>query len=275
MKRKTAKDKVEDLHGHYPYPELEALKRQAWRWTRDNLKAIQSAEPSIPAELINRTRDNWSPLFAIAEVAGGEWLEKCRAAALVFQEGRPDETSIGVMLLADLQELFRESEGNQLSTEDILNSFAAMDERPWPEWRKGKPITARQLAKLLKPFGIQSKNIRFRNEISKGYELSDCQDVFLRYIASNPLHPLQDNESNNLDPLSDPLQTDNVADTKSNLSTEKQSNVADVADWRPMGEALGTATGYIDADGKSQHADNVEDAWAKIMVEYEAKKVKP
>jgi len=179
------------------------------------------------------------------------------------------------MLLADLQELFRESEGNQLSTEDILNSLAAMDERPWPEWRKGKPITARQLAKLLKPFGIQSKNIRFRNEISKGYELSDCQDVFLRYIASNPLHPLQDNESNNLDPLSDPLQTDNVADTKSNLSTEKQSNVADVADWRPMGEALGTATGYIDADGKSQHADNVEDAWAKIMVEYEAKKVKP
>jgi len=58
MKRKTAKDKVEDLHGHYPYPELEALKRQAWRWTRDNLKAIQSAEPSMPAELNNRTRDN-------------------------------------------------------------------------------------------------------------------------------------------------------------------------------------------------------------------------
>ena len=151
MKRKTAKDKVEDFHGHYPYPELEALKRQAWRWTRDNLKAIQNAEPSMPDELINRTKDNWSPMFAVAEVADGAWPGKCRAAALAFQESRPEETSVGVMLLSDLQELFRESEGEPLSTEGILKSLTTMDERPWPEWKKGKPITARQLAAFSGP----------------------------------------------------------------------------------------------------------------------------
>jgi len=275
MKRKTAKDRVEDFHGHYPYPELEALKRQTWRWTRDNLKAIREAEPSIPGELINRAKDNWSPLFAVAQVAGGEWVKKCRDAALAFQMNRPDETSVGVILLSDLQEMFRDSEGEPLSTEEVLKSLAAMDERPWPEWKRGKPITARQLAKLLKPFGITARNVRFGDKILKGYELSDCEDAFARYIASNPLHPLQDNENNNLGPLSDPLQTDNVADRKSDLSTGKQSDVADVADWRPGGEAMGTAvTEYIDGGGKTQNADNVEDAWAKIRAEHEAKRVK-
>jgi len=259
MKRKTARDKVEEFHGHYPYPELEALKRQAWRWTRDNLKAIQSAEPSMPVGLINRTKDNWGPLFAIAEVVGGEWVEKCRVAALAFQEGRPDETSVGAMLLGDLQELFRESEGEPLSTEDVLNALAAMDERPWPEWRKGKPITARQLARLLKPFGIQSTNIRFGDKILKGYELSDCQDAFFRYIASNPQHPQQDNESNNLDPFSDPLQTDNVADTKSDLSTEKQANVADVADTTPCGETC---------------SENLDEFYAMLRADLQAKKAR-
>jgi putative DNA primase/helicase len=233
MKRKTAKDKVEDFHGQYPYPELETLKRQAWRWTRDNLKLIRNAEPPMPAGLINRTKDNWSPLFVIAQVAGGEWPNKCLDAVLAFQESRPDETSVGVMLLTDLQELFRESEGKPLPTEEILKSLATMDERPWPEWKKGKPITARQLAKLLKPFGVTSKNVRFGDKIPKGYELSDCQEAFARYIASNPLHPLQDNKNNDLGPLSDPLQTGNVADQKSDLSNGKQSNVADVADRDP------------------------------------------
>jgi putative DNA primase/helicase len=233
MKRKTAKDKVEDFHGQYPYPELETLKRQAWRWTRDNLKLIRNAEPPMPAGLINRTKDNWSPLFVIAQVAGGEWPNKCLDAVLAFQESRPDETSVGVMLLTDLQELFRESEGKPLPTEEILKSLATMDERPWPEWKKGKPITARQLAKLLKPFGVTSKNVRFGDKIPKGYELCDCQEAFARYIASNPLHPLQDNKNNDLGPLSDPLQTGNVADQKSDLSNGKQSNVADVADRDP------------------------------------------
>ena len=34
-----------------------------------------------------------------------------------------------------------------------------MEDRPWPEFRRGKPISQVQLARLLKPFGIKSKAI--------------------------------------------------------------------------------------------------------------------
>src|SRR5215471_21406908 len=54
MKRKTAKDRVEDFHGHYPYPELAALQRQAWRWAHDNLLAIGQCKLALPDGLINR-----------------------------------------------------------------------------------------------------------------------------------------------------------------------------------------------------------------------------
>lgn len=234
MKRKTGKDKVEDFHGHYPYPELEVLKRQAWRWTHDNLAAIKGAKSQIPDGLINRTKDNWSPLFAIAEIAGGQWPKKCREAALGFQKSKPDETSVGVMLLADLQNFFRESEGKPLPTEEILAELTKLDERPWGEWKKGKPISAIQLARLLKPFGIRSRTIRVRENTPKGYGLDECHDAFTRYIADpEPPHPQQANSFTDLGSYSEAQQPDNVADEKDGLSFRNQSDVADVADQNP------------------------------------------
>jgi hypothetical protein len=210
MKRKTGQDKVEDFHGHHPYPELEVLKKQAWRWTHDNLSTIRDARPSMPDGLINRTKDNWSPLFAIAEVAGGGWPKKCMDAAWAFQKGKPDETSIGVMLLSDIQDLFRESEGEPLPTEEILNELSKLDERPWSEWKKGKPITAVQLARLLKPFGIRPTTIRIGDKTPKGYNIEDCVDAFRRYIPpptdSEPQHPQQTYNFNDLDPVSEAQQ---------------------------------------------------------------------
>ena len=107
---------------------------------------------------------------------------------------------------------------------------------------------------------LSQPDIRFSDKIQKGYELSDCGDMFARYIAVNSQHPQQVNESNDLDSFSNPQQTENVADQKSDSSIEKQSNVADVADWTTKGEAC--------VDGR----ETVDEAWAKIRAEHEAKK---
>ena len=46
-----------------------------------------------------------------------------------------------------------------LSTNHLLGALQALEERPWSEWRRGKPISARGLAHVLKPFKVQPATI--------------------------------------------------------------------------------------------------------------------
>lgn len=86
-----------------------------------------------------------------------------------------------VQLLADLQDIF--GGDNHASTETLLSKLNAMSDRPWPESSRGKPLTARGLARLLKPFGILSKTVRLSStDTVKGYERKDFLDAFARYL---------------------------------------------------------------------------------------------
>jgi hypothetical protein len=60
-----------------------------------------------------------------------------------------------------------------------------MEGRPWPEW-KGKPITKNAPARLLKPFFIRPKDLRFGPQNASGYELSAFEDAFARYLSAEP-----------------------------------------------------------------------------------------
>ena len=53
--------------------QLDLLRRRAARWVADHLPALQAADPAVPDELDDRQADNWRPLLAIADEAGGEW----------------------------------------------------------------------------------------------------------------------------------------------------------------------------------------------------------
>jgi len=53
-------------------------------------------------------------------------------------------------------------------------------------YNRGKPITPRQVATLLKGYGIQSKTIRMTfNQTPKGYVVSQFQDAFKRYLETD------------------------------------------------------------------------------------------
>ncbi len=47
----------------------------------------------LPNELRNRDRDVWSPLFAVAELIGGEWPQECLAAYKMLYSPRKDEVT--------------------------------------------------------------------------------------------------------------------------------------------------------------------------------------
>jgi hypothetical protein len=161
------------------------LQRRCLRWAQDHLGTLTAADPALPVALHDRAADNWRPLVAIAAAAGGAWSARITTAITALTPMTEDDTA-SVLLLADLQQLFAEKNVEKLLTESILGRLSTLDERPWPAWHKGKPLSARQMATLLRPFGIHSKDLMTDAGTKKGYVLEDCRDAFARYLPAMP-----------------------------------------------------------------------------------------
>jgi Protein of unknown function (DUF3631) len=161
---------------------LEKMARMASRWAADHAGALAEADPVMPAGTINRAADNWRPLLAVADMAGGAWPERARRAVIELSDDSEDAMSSGVLLLADLRELFTKQPSGVLFTREILKALHADETRPWPEWKSGRPITDRQLASLLKPYKIKPKTVRRGTETDKGYKLDWFADAFASYL---------------------------------------------------------------------------------------------
>ena len=91
-----------------------------------------------------------------------------------------------------------------------------MKTRPWPEWRNGKPITVRQLAKLMAPHEIAPKTIRTTSGTAKGYLFSMFDDAFSRYLPpTDPSHRNNPQETGIFGESYPPQGAADVADRKS------------------------------------------------------------
>jgi hypothetical protein len=63
----------------------------------------------------------------------------------------------------------------------------------WGEWRGGHPLSAVQLARLLKPFGVRPRLFRTGPIVARGYLLENFSDAFARYLPGGPAKPLPTN----------------------------------------------------------------------------------
>jgi Protein of unknown function (DUF3631) len=189
MKRMLNSERVTPLRegrtGH-----LEPLFRKAARWAKDNADELRKAEPELPAPLYGRAADNWRPLIAVADQAGGAWPKEARCIA-EKHSGRYDDLA-HVMVLHDVLGVFKaRAPLERLSSSDIVEALREMEERPWPEWKQGRPITPRQLAKLLDPFGVVPVTVKLiGGKTSKGYHKERFEELAQRYpLDPPPLNP--------------------------------------------------------------------------------------
>ncbi|MCH8314268.1 MAG: DUF3631 domain-containing protein, partial [Nitrospinae bacterium] len=184
MKRKGTGEKIEKFR-RKNLEIFSELKQKAARWAEDNFEIAESWEPKIPESLNDRAADNWEPLLIVAEIAGGQWPELARETALLISGSQDDdEDAIGVMLLSDIRDYFHENETDRVTSEDLGKHMVELEDRPWPEYRKGKPISKTGIARLLKPFGITPKSIRVGTRTPKGYLKEWFEDVFTRYLPN-------------------------------------------------------------------------------------------
>jgi hypothetical protein len=163
--------------------EFVALKRKAARWAADNIDRLKAADPKIPPALHSRAADNWRALIAIADQAGGPWPERARTAAIYLSLRECEDESVKEQLLFDIRDIFDAKRADRISSSLLVDYLVMNPDRPWAEWRHGRPMTQRSLARLLKDFQIFPKTIRLdKDKTIKGYELEQFHEAFKRYL---------------------------------------------------------------------------------------------
>jgi len=184
-------DRADDLH---------TLARTCARWSDDYVDDISSIEPDMGG-LINRTADNWRPLFTIADLIGLDWPARIREAADTLIGTEPD--SDDSVLLADIKSNFEAKDADRLSSEEICEALVAMEGRPWAEYGKSaKPISKNQLAKRLKRFKIVPDSVRIGGKTPKGYYRHQFQEAWDRYLSLTPQEtPSETQHRNNVDEM--------------------------------------------------------------------------
>lgn len=188
-----------------PQKEVVSLWAELNQWQKDHDEdlALRAAleEPQFPPELSSRQQDCAQPLVQIADLIGGDWPQRaCVALVNAFALGAFEDFHSSNQILADIREAFA-AKGNPgwMSTADVLEFLHAMDDRTWDEWSKGKPVNAKDLATLLAPFGIKSKNHRvgdIQDKVVKGYS----QEHFIASWQSHVAADLQNSTKQNPKP---------------------------------------------------------------------------
>jgi putative DNA primase/helicase len=161
--------------------EFAVLRGQLSRWATDNFAKLTDPDPQISDALNDRAADNWRPLLAIADLAGGDWPARSRDAASILSGEGHESTSINVELLSDMRLAFGDM--HEIRSADAVAKLIADPERPWTDWKHGKPLTQKQLAGLLKPFGIISTTVHPPvGAHGKGYKRTDFEAFWQAYL---------------------------------------------------------------------------------------------
>jgi len=122
----------------------------AARFAADHFDQLRQTVPAVPTTLENREADNWLPLLAIADAAGGAWPNIARQVAEnLALTNRATEQSVAVLLLEDIHTVLSAHTGERIQSADLVKALLQFEDRPWAEWKGGKGITTHAVARLL------------------------------------------------------------------------------------------------------------------------------
>jgi hypothetical protein len=114
-------------------------------------------------------------------MAGDGWPQRAREAACILSGEGHDASSVNVELLSDIRQAFGDLD--VIRSIDLVAELTKDPERPWVEWRHGKPLTQKQLGGLLAPFGITSETVSIPGLAdAKGYRRIRFNDAWDAYV---------------------------------------------------------------------------------------------
>jgi hypothetical protein len=168
----------------------------------DQLAAVDLDTVKLPEALNDRARNCWEPLAAIAGLAGLIWTDLVQGAATRLSAAADESDGIGVRLLGDMRRVFEYARKEKLLSVTICEALAALDDdtAQWARWHRharedaDRRIQPTDLARLLKPFGVQPRQIKIGSQGGKGYHYADLADALERYVGDPPAETADDDD---------------------------------------------------------------------------------
>src|SRR6266542_3904296 len=107
------------------------LARKLARWASDNFDALAACDPPLPPGAFNRLADNWRPLLAIAQIAGGDWPARALAAfnhltpntVRTLSTASPIERNgqnLNVTILKNVRQVFAQNGATRISSKQLV-----------------------------------------------------------------------------------------------------------------------------------------------------------
>ncbi|MEW6322534.1 MAG: DUF3631 domain-containing protein [Acidobacteriota bacterium] len=186
LRRKTTDEPCARWRDRDGTAEARPISESLARWAGYAVEVLSAARPGLPRALSDRAADVWEPLLAIADLAGSEWAERARRAAIALS-GTPDDGDINVELLHDIARIFEEERSTFLDSTTLASKLAAQVDRPWADWRQGRGITPKAIAERLKGFSIVP--VRNAEGSARGYRRDQFDDALARYPPAACVNP--------------------------------------------------------------------------------------
>jgi hypothetical protein len=197
MRRRAPDENVLPYRERITRPEGEELRGQLAGWTASVADKVGCPWPDMPDGISDRPADVWEPLLAVADLAGGAWPDMAREACVALVNGGQDDSATaGIRLLGDIRACWASATTATsatplisdvaevepvAATAALLRELHKLDESPWGDWY-GRPLDDRQLAKLLRPYGIRPVVVRIGQSTPRGYKRADFAEAWKRYL---------------------------------------------------------------------------------------------
>jgi hypothetical protein len=159
----------------------DSLRDRLSEWLEGNHDYLAESRPELSDALDDRAQDVWEPLFAVADLAGDDWPQRARRAALVLSTGdeRRDDSTTAI-LIRDIHGIFVEVSDDHIKSSDLLARLHEIEDSPWGDWY-GKPITVQKLSSLLSIYGIRTMSVWIQGATERGYKIEQFSEAFSQF----------------------------------------------------------------------------------------------
>ena len=183
LKRRTDREPVARFRARDAEQETRPILEALQVWAQEVKDLLHQARPALPSALNDRAQDSCEPLFAVADFAGPTWAARTRQAAVQILSETSESEDVHIDLLHDIYTIFNKdahADAPFIGTGALVEQLVAMEDKPWADWKRGKPITARAVAARLRLFDIFPRS----NGKERGYDRDRFSDAWERYNPS-------------------------------------------------------------------------------------------
>lgn len=192
--RRRWQEKIERFRFARVLEQSKPLKKTIASWANNQGQSLAAWYQENGLEFLeDREEELWLPLFAVCAALAPDRLPELKRVALDMagQKNAGEPSDWGISLLQDIRLVFC---GQRMATSELITALHSLDNSPWRGWNQGRGMSARDIARLLRPFAISPRNMRQSNSVSKGYLATDFRDAWERYLPQDavndatPLH---------------------------------------------------------------------------------------